>query len=68
MSSVTLSIFYSDFLESVVVSSVVMKLLIEEMDDLIAGYIQKLSGVGDDNYCSFTVADVVLEPHYSVQI
>lgn len=66
--SVAFSALDSDLLESVVVTTIVVKFFIEEMNDLVTGHIQELPGMRNDNHCAFAVADVVLEPHDGVKI
>jgi hypothetical protein len=66
--SLSFSVFNSDFFKSVIVSLVVIKLLLIEMNDFITGDVQELSSVGDDNDSVFAVSDVVFEPHDSVEI
>jgi hypothetical protein len=56
----------SEFFESVVVSFVIVKFLLVEVHDLVAGNVQKLSGVRNNNYSAFAVGNVVLEPHNCV--
>jgi hypothetical protein len=65
---IPLSVLNSQLLESVVIATVVVKLLVEEMDDLVAGHVEELSGVGNDDHRTLAVADIVLEPHDSVQV
>ena len=56
---VSFSALNPDLLKDVVVASIVLKFLVEEMDNLVAGHVQKLSSMGDNDYCAFTAADVI---------
>ena len=56
----------SEFFKSVIVSFVIVKFLLVEVHDLVAGNVQEFSGVGNNNYCTLAVGNVVLEPHNCV--
>jgi len=68
LTAVAFSGLDSDFFEGVVVTSIVVKFFIEEMDDFITCHIEELSSVRDDDHCTFAIADVVLEPHDGIKI
>lgn len=67
-SAISFSALNSDLLKSVVVTAIVIQFFVEKMNNFIASHVQKLSGVRHDNNCTFAVANIVLEPHDSVQI
>lgn len=67
-SAVAFSVFDTHLLEGIVVAAVVVQFLVEVVDYLVAGHIQELSGMGDDDDCTLAVADVVLKPHDSIQV
>lgn len=66
--SVSLPPFDPHLFEGVVVAAVVVQLLVEIVDDLVAGHIQEFPCVGDYDHRGLAVADVVLEPHHSIEI
>jgi hypothetical protein len=45
-----------------------VQLFVEIVDDLVAGHIQEFPCVGDYDHRGLAVADVVLEPHHSIEI
>ena len=63
---ISFSTLYSDFLEGVIVSSIVIQSLVIKVNDLVARYIQELSSMGNDNYCILTIDDIILKPHHSI--
>ena len=68
LTSVTLSVLNSSLFEGVVVTAIILKFFIEEVNNLITGDIEKLSSVRDNNNSALAVTDIILEPHHSVQV
>jgi hypothetical protein len=66
--AVSLPALDTHLLESVVVAAVVVQLLVEEVDDLITGHVKELTGVRHDHHCALAAADIVFQPHDSVEI
>lgn len=64
----TISILDSNFLESIVVSFVIMKLFVVVMNDLITCNIKKFSSMRNNNNCIFTIGDIIFKPHNCIQI
>ena len=65
---IPLSVFDSNLLKSVIITLVIFKLLLIEVNDLIASHIQELSSMRDDNYNVLTVCNIVFEPHDCIQV
>ena len=65
---IPLSVFDSNLLKSVIITLVIFKLLLIEVNDLIASHIQELSSMRDDNYNVLAVCNIVFEPHDCIQV
>ena len=65
---IPLSVFDSNLLKSVIITLVIFKLLLIEVNDFIASHIQELSSMRDDNYNVLTVCNIVFEPHDCIQV
>lgn len=63
-----LEFFGTGFFEGVVVTLIVGKLLVVEMDDLLATNIQEFSGVRNYHDSLFTINNIILEPHDCIQV
>ena len=65
---IPLSVFDSNLLKSVIITLVIFKLLLIEVNDFIASHIQELSSMRDDNYNVLAVCNIVFEPHDCIQV